>query len=262
MATPHRTPDQPAPAESDAAPRWKVVCAYDGASFTGWQSQPGGNAVQDVIERQLAKVVHQPLRIHGSGRTDSGVHALAQVFHFDAPWRHGPDKLRLAIQAGLPRAIQLKTLRRAPADFHARFSATGKIYRYQIFGGEADPFTAPYAWSVRMPLNWERMCAAAAVLRGTHDFWAFSAENGTRRASTIRTLRRLDLQRSGRRIRLVFEADGFLFKMARGLTGALVAVGSGKLDPGRIAELLRTGRRVPAVQTAPPEGLFLVRVLY
>ncbi|HEY4302120.1 MAG TPA: tRNA pseudouridine(38-40) synthase TruA [Candidatus Didemnitutus sp.] len=245
-----------------ASTRWKVVCAYDGTPFHGWQSQPTGNAIQDVIERQLAKVVHQPLRVHGSGRTDSGVHALGQVFHFDAPWSHGADKLRLALQAGLPRSIQLKSLRRAPATFHARFSARGKIYRYQIVCGDADPFTAPFSWSVRAPLDWDRMQAAAELLRGTHDFWAFSAENGTRRESTIRTLKRLVLHRSGRRIRLTLEADGFLFKMARGLTGALVAVGSGKLDSCDIAELLRTGRRIPEVQTAPPEGLFLVRVIY
>lgn len=242
--------------------RWKCVCAYDGGPFQGWQSQPGGRAIQDVIERQLARVLKEETRIHGSGRTDSGVHAHAQVFHFDAAWRHGADKLRLALQAGLPRGIQMKSVRPAPASFHARFSAKGKVYQYHLFQGDADPFAAPYCLSVHARLDVVRMRAAATALRGTHDFWAFSAENGTRRETTIRTLRRLDIQESGRRLRLTYEADGFLFKMARGLTGALVAVGLGKLTPPDVAHLLETGRRIPAVQTAPPEGLFLVRVLY
>jgi tRNA pseudouridine38-40 synthase len=242
--------------------RWKCVCAYDGGAFDGWQSQPSGNAIQDVLERRLRAVFKRDLRIHGSGRTDAGVHALAQVFHFDAVWPHGPAKLRAALQAGLPRAIQLKSVRRAPADFHARFAAKGKIYRYDIFLGEADPFTAPYCWAINRELDWRAIGEAAALLRGKHDFKAFAAEGGVERETTVRDLRRLDLARRGRRVRLTFEADGFLYKMVRSLTGTLVNVGMGKLAPREVAALLKSARRTPHVHTAPPQGLFLVKVIY
>lgn len=246
----------------EKAVRWKCICAYDGGAFDGWQSQASGNAIQDVIERRLREVLKRDLRIHGSGRTDAGVHALGQVFHFDAVWTHGADKLRLALQAGLPRAIQIKNVRRAPAEFHARFSAQGKIYRYEIFLGEADPFTAPYCWSLNRGLDWAAVAAAAEVLRGRHDFKAFAAEGGVERETTVRDLRRLDVARRGRRVRLTFEADGFLYKMVRSLTGTLVKVGLGKLTPRDVAALLKSARRTPQVQTAPSQGLFLVRVLY
>lgn len=247
---------------NSAAARWKCTCAYDGGAFDGWQSQPGGNAVQDVIERRLAEVLKREVRIHGSGRTDAGVHALAQVFHFDAAWPHGPEKLRAALQAGLTRRIQLKRVQRAPADFHARFSAKGKVYRYELFLGEPDPFTAPWCWGLPRPLDWTAVEAAAALLRGRHDFRAFAAEGGTERESTVRHLRRLDIVRRGRRVRLVYEADGFLYKMVRSLTGALVNVGLGKLAPRDVAALLKSARRTPQVPTAPPQGLFLVKVIY
>lgn len=243
-------------------PRWKCVVAYDGGAFDGWQSQPSGQAVQDVIERRIAEVLKAAVRIHGSGRTDAGVHALGQVFHFDAAWPHGAEKLRLALRAGLPPAIQLKSLRPAPADFHARFSAAGKVYRYEIQLGEADPFRARHCWSIERALDWEAIAAAAAVLRGRHDFKAFAAEGGTERQNTVRDLRRLEIARRGRRVRLTFEADGFLYKMVRSLTGTLVNVGLGKLGPREIAALLQSARRTPQVQTAPPQGLFLVKVHY
>ncbi len=242
--------------------RWKCVCAYDGTTFNGWQSQQGGNTIQDVIERRLLQVFGRKIRIEGSGRTDSGVHALAQVFHFDAGWIHGADKLRRALQTGLPPAIRLKGLRPVPAKFHARFAARGKIYRYRIHLGAADPFTAPWCWSLGRELDWPAMQAAAKVLRGKHDFWAFSGENDRTYETTVRDLRRLDLRRRGRQVTMTFEAEGFLYKMARSLAGALVNVGLGKLSLRETADLLKTRRRTHAVQTAPARGLFLVKVIY
>lgn len=242
--------------------RWKGVCAYDGGGFGGWQSQPDGRAVQDVIERRLREVLGRAVRIHGSGRTDAGVHALGQVFHFDAPWAHGPEALRRALQSRLPPTLQLRSLRPVRPTFHARFSAKGKIYRYEIHRGQADPFRAPFAWSVNRPLNWDAMREAARRLVGRHDFGAFAAENGAKRRSTVRQLRRVSCVRRGRRISLTYEGDGFLFKMARSLTGTLVNVGLGKLAPAEVAALLKSGRRTPLVQTAPPHGLVLVKVLY
>lgn len=244
------------------AVRWRCVCAYDGSGFAGWQSQAGGNAIQDVIERRLREVFGRDIRVHGSGRTDAGVHALGQVFHFDAAWAHGPDRLRVAVQAGLPRAIQLSRVRRAAAGFHARFAAVGKTYRYQIHLGEADPFHRAWCWSVVRELDWKSMAAAAELLRGRHDFKALSAEGSTPRETTVRDLRRLDLRRRGRNVTMTFEADGFLYKMVRSLVGTLVNVGAGKLTPAGVAALLKSGRRTPQVQTAPAQGLFLVKVKY
>jgi tRNA pseudouridine38-40 synthase len=242
--------------------RWKCVCAYDGGAFDGWQSQPSGNAIQDVIERRLHDVLKADVRIHGSGRTDAGVHALGQVFHFDAAWPHGPEKLRVALQSGLPRAIQIKSTRAVTSEFHARFSARGKVYRYQLFLGEADPFSVPYCWSLGRDLDWDAIEAAAVVLRGRHDFKAFAAEGGVARESTVRDLRRLEITRRGKRVRLIFEADGFLYKMVRSLTGTLINVGLGKLSPRDVAAMLKSAKRTPQVHTAPPQGLFLVQVRY
>jgi tRNA pseudouridine38-40 synthase len=242
--------------------RWRCTVAYDGTAFTGWQSQPGGKAVQDAIERRLQEILGQETRIHGSGRTDTGVHALGQTFHFDATWPHGPAKLLAAFRAGLPETIQVRAAKRVPADFHARFSAKGKIYVYHLLLGEADPFRRPFCWSHPQPLDFAAMEAAAAVLRGRHDFRAFAAQRGTETRPTIRHLRRLQISRRGRRVRITAEAEGFLHKMVRSLVGALVAVGEGKLTVARVRALLAGRERVAAVVTAPPQGLFMQRVLY
>jgi tRNA pseudouridine38-40 synthase len=247
----------------DTSPlRWKCRCAYDGAGFSGWQSQPAKDAVQDVIEARLRAIFDREIRVHGSGRTDAGVHARAQIFHFDAAWRHGPLKLLAAIQSGLPATLQVAAVSRAAADFHARFSATGKIYTYDLHLGDADPFTRPYVWALFRPLDWSAMGQAAALLQGEDDFRAFRADNGAEMADSVRDLRRLEIRRRGKRVRITAEANGFMYKMVRSLVGALVAVGEGRLTPDEIALLLSTGQRVTAVQTAPPQGLFLDRVLY
>jgi tRNA pseudouridine38-40 synthase len=242
--------------------RWKCVCAYDGTRFAGWQSQAGGTAIQDVIEARLARVFKIAIRIHGSGRTDAGVHAQGQVFHFDAEWTHGPEKLLAALRSGLPPEIQIKSVRAVADDFHARFDATGKRYVYQLHRGDADPFLRPYCWPVFRPLDVGAMQAAAAVLCGRHDFRAFTALNGPEREDTVRDLLRLDVAARGRQIRISAESAGFLYKMVRRLTGVLVGVGEGKLTVGAVRAILAAGVRTPAVHTAPPQGLFLMKVFY
>jgi tRNA pseudouridine38-40 synthase len=242
--------------------RWKCVCAYDGGPFAGWQSQAGGNAVQDVIETRLATLFQRQIRIHGSGRTDAGVHALGQVFHFDADWRHGPTKLMIAMRVGLPASIQIKSVRRVSKDFHARFTAIGKQYEYRIHIGDATPFVRPYCWTVYRALSLELMENAARELRGTHDFRAFTVLNGPAREDTTRELRRLSLSRRGKVIRIVAEADGFLYKMVRSLVGVLVAAGENRLPADRISKLLTERKRTAEVQTAPAQGLFLMKVFY
>jgi tRNA pseudouridine38-40 synthase len=244
------------------ARRWKCVCAYDGGGFAGWQSQKGGRGVQDAIEARLAAMTGGPVRVHGSGRTDAGAHALGQVFHFDAPWRHGPERLAAALRAGLPAAIQIKSVRPASRAFHARFSAAGKTYVYDLFLGDPDPFRRPYCWAIRRPLDLAAMEAAAGVLRGRHDFTAFSAARSAGDGDGVRNLRRLAIARRGRGLRVTAEADGFLYKMVRRIVGALVAVGEGKLAAGRLREILEARSRTALMETAPPQGLFLQRVSY
>jgi tRNA pseudouridine38-40 synthase len=245
--------------------RWKCVCAYDGSGFSGWQSQPNGDSIQDVLEARLKAIFGGPIRIHSSGRTDAGVHAAAQVFHFDAEWGHPAEKLAAAVRFGLPPAIQIVAVRPAAAKFHARFSAKRKVYCYHLHLGDADPFTRPYSWPVMRPLDLAAMRAAAKALQGRHDFKAFSALNGAEHAETadtVRHLRRLELRVRGRQVRVFAEADGFLYKMVRSLVGALVSVGEGKLTVADVERILASKVRIPAVHTAPPQGLFLQKVHY
>lgn len=237
--------------------------AYKGTDFSGWQSQPDNNAVQDFLERRLAEIFKAPVNIQGSGRTDSGVHARGQVFHFDARWPHDPAKLLAALRIGLPPTIQVQSARRAAADFHARFSAAGKIYHYEIHhGGYADPFDHPFCWSLPQTLDVAAMRAAAARLVGRRDFRAYSAAGSVEREDTVRTLRELSVRERGHRLRIVAEGDGFLYKMVRSLAGALVDVGLGRLTPEDITAILATEERTHRVVTAPPQGLFLVKVFY
>ncbi|MFA6959559.1 MAG: tRNA pseudouridine(38-40) synthase TruA [Opitutaceae bacterium] len=252
-------PSAPAPT------RWKCTVAYDGTSFAGWQIQPNAVSVQQVIEERLLAVLKRPTDITGSGRTDAGVHARGQVFHFDAHWPHDPAKLLTALRVGLPPTIQVKTARSVPESFHARFSAKGKVYHYELcHGGYADPFTQAYTWSMQRTLNIEAMREAAALLIGTRDFRAFSAiaGSGIEKEDTVRTVRRLDIVERGHRLRIEAEGNGFLYKMVRSLAGALVDVGVGRLTPAGIEEILASKIRTERVVTAPPQGLCLMKVFY
>lgn len=258
----HKEAQEGAKNKAEGGQRWKCTCAYDGTQFDGWQSQTGGQAVQDVLERRLAEIFKRDIRVHGSGRTDAGVHAREQVFHFDAEWRHGTEKLLAALRVELPPAIQVRSVRAVSGEFHSRFSATGKRYDYFVHLGDADPFTRPYCWAVFRPLDLAAMRAAAEVLTGRHDFRAFTAVNGPEKEDTVRELRRLEVVKRGRQVRITAEANGFMYKMVRSLAGVLVAVGEGKLSVAQVREILAARKRTPAVQTAPAQGLFLTKVFY
>ena len=246
------------------ARRWKVVCAYDGTGFSGWQSQLNGKGIQDAIEARLAELFKQPVRIHGSGRTDAGVHAHGQVFHFDGVWSHDTAKLKRAIGVGVSSAIQIKSVAAVKSDFHARFSARTKTYIYRIVEGDVDPFERPYVWRIERArrLDYDAMMAAADVLRGEHNFTAFAADNGGEILDPVRNLSALDIVQRGRKLEFKFSANGFLYKMVRSLTGALVRVGENRMTPADISRLLESGVRTEEVPTAPAQGLFLGRVFY
>jgi tRNA pseudouridine38-40 synthase len=244
--------------------RWKCRVAYEGTAFAGWQSQPGGNTVQDILEGRLATLFGRRVVIHGSGRTDSGVHARGQVFHFDADWPHGPEKLLRAFRSGIPASIRVFEAQEADPGFHARFSARRKRYVYQFFEGYADPFEQRYFWSLgNRRLDDARVAAAARRLIGRHNFSAFTSNPGEERDDDpVKDLQTLALERDGPRLRLVAEADAFLFRMVRSLAGCLADVGFGKLDPDEVGTILESRRRTNRVQTAPARGLFLDRVFY
>lgn len=243
--------------------RWKGVCAYDGTDFEGWQSQPRGNTIQDILEARLSVILKRPIRIQGSARTDSGVHARQQVFHFDAEWKHPPDTLFRALISELPDGIHLKNLSKAKKDFHALHSSTGKRYIYKIFEGRADPFETRFCWSGRWPsLDVEKMQAAVEPLLGTHDFTAFSATGGSPGDNPVKELRRLEIRKRGPRLSFTVEGSGFLYKMARRLVGTLYNVGLGRLDSEEIKPLLANRRRELIILTAPAKGLCLQRVFY
>lgn len=245
---------------------YKLTLAYDGTDYAGWQVQPNGTAVQEIVEQAIVKLFGVKARVHGSGRTDAGVHALGQVAHFEVPKAQATiplKRLRIALNGALPGDVRVLKAEVAPEGFHARFSAKEKTYRYQIFCDEVmDPFLRRWALHWPRPLDVAAMRRAARVLAGRHDFAAFSANPQRGQESTVRTLKRLSVARRGTMVMITATADGFLYKMVRSLAGALLKVGAGKLPVEDIRRILASKQRTAIVETAPPQGLFLVRVRY
>jgi len=250
--------------------RLKLTIAYDGRPFCGWQSQAGGDAVQDVLEAAFAKLSGgKRVPLHGSGRTDAGVHALAQVAHVDVPHdRFTPPEWLAALNAHLPQEIRITRCQAAGPEFHARFAAKGKRYIYRIWNGPVmPPLEIGRAWHVFRPLNMPMLKHGTKLLTGTHDFGGFAANRGVPCLDTVRTIRKIDIKgQSGGLITLTFVGDGFLYKMVRLLTGSLVRVAQGKDDLDWLAAFLtppEPGKpRKKTSFAAPAEGLYLARVLY
>ncbi|MFO8027071.1 MAG: tRNA pseudouridine(38-40) synthase TruA [Opitutales bacterium] len=244
--------------------RWKGTCAYDGTDFDGWQRQTGGNAVQNHLEAALSRILNTTTLTHGSGRTDAGVHARGQCFHFDADWRHDHRKLIRALHSILPTTIRVNSLRRVGDAFHARHSAVGKRYTYHYYLGRADPLQARYLWACRsVPLDLEAMGEAAGHLTGRHDFSAFGATHGKDSdPNPVKTIHRLELKQHGKHITLTTEGSGYLYRMVRSLAGGLYSVGRGRLTPDAIKEILHSKKRTHRIVTAPAKGLCLEKVFY
>ena len=244
--------------------RFKCVCAYDGTDFCGWQSQSGGGGVQDFIEKRLCEIFKMKVRIHGSGRTDAGVHADNQVFHFDAPWRHGSQTLLAALRSGFPKTIQIKKVSVAGKDFHARFSASGKRYVYRIYEGYVPPKLLRFRWGLdKRVVDVGKMIEAAEIFIGTHDFTAFSANRRSgKKEDALKTVNSIKISKRGREIKISVEGDGFLYKMVRMIVGGLVDVGLGRLSRGDLKAALDSRKRGTLIQAAPASGLTLERVFY
>jgi tRNA pseudouridine38-40 synthase len=243
-----------------------MTVAYDGANYAGWQAQLTGIGVQQRVEEALAKLFPSAGRIHGSSRTDTGVHALGMVAHFEIPgaeFKMPPAKLALALNAHLPEDIRVVSARRCPAGFHARFDATGKQYRYFVWNHPAmNPLLRRQAWHVPKPLDLAAMRTAARRFPGRRDFKSFAATRNYKMESTVRTLTRCDLKRHGPLLTFIIEGEGFLYKMCRGIVGTLVQVGQGKIAPGGIKAILKSKDRRVAGMTAPAHGLVLWKVFY
>jgi tRNA pseudouridine38-40 synthase len=246
--------------------RLKLIVSYDGASFSGWQSQANRNTIQDRLENAFQQICSRPVRVHGAGRTDAGVHALAQCAHVDLPQRrYQPDRWVSALNGLLPPAIRVLRCRFVSQAFHARFSAKGKMYRYRIWNAAVlPPLESGRAWHVVSPLDFHEMAIAAKEFCGEYDFVSFSANRGTPETNTVRTIRAVHLRRTGPCISMEFDGDGFLYKMVRMMAGTLVRIGLDKSSREEVGARLRSPRRAISRgrTAAPADGLFLVRVRY
>ncbi len=249
--------------KSDQVVRYRMTVAYDGGAYAGWQIQAHHRTIQGELERALKQITGQDIRVHGSGRTDAGVHARGQVAHFDLQGRYDPPKLLLGLNAMLDTDIRVLNVRRARSDFHARYDAIEKTYRYFIWDGPVIlPDLRRYWMHVSRQLNVAAMAEAAKRLAGQHDFLAFSANPNREVGGTIRDLRELSVRQSGRHIVITARADGFLYRMVRSLAGFLIRVGAGELAPDEADRILASRTRTARVPTAPPHGLFLWSVRY
>ena len=244
----------------------KLVIAYDGTNYAGWQVQKTGVAVQQKIEEVLRQYFPSALRLHGSSRTDAGVHALGMVAHVEIPraeFKMTPNKLVLALNAYLPEDIRVLSATRARSDFHARFDASGKQYRYFVWNHPAmNPLLRNSAWHVPQDLDFSAMRSAAPLLLGTHDFKSFAANRNYEMETTVRTVTRCELRRSGPLLTFTIEGDGFLYKMCRGIVGTLVQIGRGKFAVSDLKKMLHARDRREAGMTAPAHGLVLWKVFY
>ena len=262
----------------------KLTVAYDGGRYVGWQRQASGESIQGLLEAALQILEGRPVTVHGAGRTDAGVHALGQVATAAVHLRHDPATILRALNAHLPPDIRVRAVDEMAADFHARFSARRKTYRYLLrTGAVPSPFEHRFVWHLQEPLERSAMQAAAALLRGRHDFAAFRSTGGDV-TTTIRTIHRSELvtgstasasgspgsvaggpddRAAGALLVYEVEGDGFLRHMVRAIVGTLVDVGRRTRPPESIRDLLSAGAtRGQAGMTAPPHGLYLVAVDY
>ncbi len=243
--------------------RLKLIVTYDGAPFAGWQSQSHGNTIQDHLERAFGRITGTPARVHGAGRTDAGVHALAQCAHVDFNKALAPARWTEALNALLPPAIRVLRCQYVSSDFHARLSAKGKIYRYRIWSAPVlPPFEYRRAWHIVHALDLKVLKAAAEHFVGTHDFASFAANRGKSEESTIRTINSVRVRQTGRCVTIEFDGNGFLYKMVRLIVGSLVKCALGKMRVEDLIARLHSDRATLPRLVAPAEGLFLVRVRY
>jgi tRNA pseudouridine38-40 synthase len=246
--------------------KFKITLSYDGTAYQGWQAQKSGHGVQNRVEQALEKLFSMHPRLESSSRTDAGVHAMGMVAHFEVPaetFRMPVNHLALAVNACLPDDIRVISAVRAHPDFHARFDAIRKQYRYQVWNHSTmNPLLRSQSWHVPAALDLAAMRRAATLLLGRHDFRSFTSNRGAELTDAVRTLNRCEVRRSGPQLTFIIEGDGFLYKMCRGIVGSLIQTGAGRFPPDAVMEMLARKDRRMAGMNAPAHGLVLWKVFY
>lgn len=240
---------------------YKAIIAYDGTDFLGFQIQAQGRTVQGELEKVLNKITGSPTRISGAGRTDSGVHATGQVVSFKSGWRHSPEALQNALNATLPPDILIGSLTITNSEFHPRFSARSRQYRYTILNQPLkDVLRRRYAAHISRPLEVSRMRQACQYLIGTHDFASFGRP--PKGENTVRTVTQATWQADGPELVFLIEANAFLYRMVRNIVGVLIRVGLGEIEVDEVNNILQARDRSRAGAPATANGLCLVNVNY
>lgn len=242
----------------------RVLCTvmYHGAHYQGWQVQVNAPTIQATIQKALSNMHHNDIKIHGSGRTDTGVHAFGQTFHFDTPFKLSEAQWMKAINSSLPKDIRILDVVFVDRDFHARYSATGKHYDYLILLEEANPFTYQTHLSITDPLDLNEMRKAANMFIGAHDFSSFCANTKEDTPNQVRTLHNIEIIDEEGQIRLVFEGDGFMRYMIRMLVAALIDVGTQRLSIQALKEILEAKDKKAFGGIVDGCGLYLMEVFY
>jgi tRNA pseudouridine38-40 synthase len=241
----------------------KAIIAYEGTDFHGWQVQPGRRTIQGEIEEALAALEGRPVKVHGSGRTDAGVHARGQTASFRLANPLPCANLKLALNHRLPPAIRVLDVAEVSETFHARHSAAAKTYEYRIWRGEVcPPFIRRTVYHLPYPLDEEAMAAAALRFEGQRDFRSLATNDGEEKGSTVRTIWSSRLEREGEELRYRVRGSGFLYNMVRNIVGVLIEIGRGNWTPEDVDRILEARDRRAAGATAPAAGLFLVEVEY
>lgn len=240
--------------------RIKCIVSYDGTNFYGFQRQIKTRTVQGEIESALKTIHNKCITIHGSGRTDAGVHAINQVFHFDSNLNLLAQNWKKAINSLVPKDIYIKDVQIVDEDFHSRFSAKKKEYHYKMFLGDYDPHNCNYYYFPTYKLNLDNMIEGSKYLIGTHDFTSFCANKEDK--NKVKTIESIDFIRKGDEVVIKFLGTGFLRYMVRIITGTLIDVGRGKRNPEEIKEILEQKNRLKTGTLAEPQGLYLFMVYY
>ena len=240
----------------------KLTIEYEGTAYAGWQRQPNHSTIQAVLEDALFRVTQQHIQTIGAGRTDSGVHALGQVVSFQSPKGLADTQWASALNRYLPKDISVISSEQVSDDFHARFSAKGKIYEYRIILQSSRPALERHrGWHFRYSLDIDAMRQAMSHFSGTHDFTSFRGQR-SQTLNPLCTMTRLSLHFESPSLTIRIEGDRFLKQMVRAIVGTLVEVGQGKRSPHTMQDILQAKNRQAAGRTAPPHGLYLARVLY
>ncbi|OGV71230.1 MAG: tRNA pseudouridine(38-40) synthase TruA [Lentisphaerae bacterium RIFOXYB12_FULL_65_16] len=245
---------------------WHLTIAYDGTRFHGWQIQPGPRTVQHELQTRLRILFHDPqLLTAGTSRTDAGVHALDQHVSFavGTPPEFDATHIRRTLNRWLPEDVKILDVAEAPPEFHARHSACGKAYTYAVYAGEkSDPLWARFVWHSRRPLCLEAMQEAAAAFVGEHDFSSFAVNSGRADEVMVKTMYNVEVLTAGDLVCFSVVGNSFLYRMVRSMVGYLVHVGQGRATPADVARVLAAKDRCAAAESAPPQGLFLMRVFF